>query len=294
MSSQSSSASAPTSSPTTATNASLSQLSWKDRMKKICLRLQFAWFLGHILLFFGLPSLIFTHNSSAYYRALFGSMMSYGVVLWRGYESTAKTNGIKQTLMKMARDVNAQYFVLSFIFWTMSNPCLAVLVPYFSFSVFHVLGYFRDFLLPTLLPSPSFASFRKTFHTLSTNFTNSFQPTAMDMAALWECAITPIWLLLQCLTFRQNIFALFVYLQFLFFRYLTSSSTRTAFSKLRAKGDQVFLHHLQSQSIMGKAANFYVYCRDYLTAWTSKLGTQFQEPARRASGATSPVHPHSQ
>ncbi|KAJ1508756.1 hypothetical protein HMI54_002947 [Coelomomyces lativittatus] len=170
------------------------------------------------------------------------------------------------------------------------------MIPYFSFSIFHVLSYFRESLLPALSPSYRFpsdnnAGFLKSFDKYNDNLIKkTIQPKAVELASLWECSVTPIWLLIQCLLFRQNILMLIVYFQFLLFRYVTSLTTRASFAKIRAKGDQLLLPHLQSPSVLGKIANGYVSARNYLISFSEKFDVYFPE-ARRSSTS---VHPHSQ
>jgi hypothetical protein len=87
---------------------------------------QFVWFLGHAMTVWGLPLFVLFGSTSAYYRALIGAMLAYGVVLYRQYSPYVKTLGMSALGTKVAGDLNAHYFILALFFYLSSYPCLGM------------------------------------------------------------------------------------------------------------------------------------------------------------------------
>ncbi|KAJ1341499.1 hypothetical protein BSLG_003927 [Batrachochytrium salamandrivorans] len=92
---------------------------------------------------FGLSST----GSKSYYKALYGTLLSYGIILYKSY-------GIPQFnteyLNRLIRDENTQYFMLALI-WTTSAPLSVALIPYATFSLLHILNYTRNEIFSNLV-----------------------------------------------------------------------------------------------------------------------------------------------
>jgi len=116
----------------------------------------YAWAGGHFLLLAASLRYLFawiTFKSVAYvfwYKlAFFGALASYAIVV---YKSLGTPQPNMAYLRKATADENFQYFVLA-LYWFFSKPMALVLVPYATFSLFHVLTFTRTNLIPRVLPA---------------------------------------------------------------------------------------------------------------------------------------------
>jgi hypothetical protein len=127
----------------------MSTSSFLDRIKVLANSLQFFWAGGHFITVFCTALYILNYNSSYYYNALIGTLVSYGLVLYRTYASSIQTPGVAQ---KMAADDNFSYAFLS-LSWYSSPAVLSVaLIPFATYSLFHVCQYTKNEALPKLFP----------------------------------------------------------------------------------------------------------------------------------------------
>ncbi|CAG8607735.1 43460_t:CDS:2 [Gigaspora margarita] len=117
---------------------------------------QFIWWCGHCLVFtcFAIHLsywITFRANEGAsyYYTAYLGAMLSYGVVIYKSFGTPAPT---WEYFQKINRDENVFYLVLACV-WFMNAPVFATLLPYATFSLFHLITYIRQNIIPTCFPS---------------------------------------------------------------------------------------------------------------------------------------------
>jgi hypothetical protein len=144
------------------------------------------------------------------------------------------------------------------------------LVPYFSFSFFHCVGYLRDILLPALLAGVSIPAGIRAATLNMANAAQRHQPKTLHVATYWEVLLTPIYILLQVITFRQSILSPVIYFQFLSVRYVTSASTRSAFHRIRTVCDARLVPMAAQAGIGGTLARVYTRSRDWLIQFSEK------------------------
>ncbi|KAI8986010.1 hypothetical protein BDB01DRAFT_834788 [Pilobolus umbonatus] len=204
--------------------------------------LQFVWFSGHILTLLGsilylLTVLLFRSNTLLYKVAYLGAILSYGVVIYKthGYPQ-ANPNYARKLLM----DENAQYLLLA-VFWFFSSPITVTLIPFFTFSSFHALGYIRTNIINTLFPRPanSGASWQAKTQQQIKSWTDKYYSVAMRLVAQSEVTIISVRLFFGL--FRFQILPIFFFAQFLRFRYHLSAYIRQTFADLRIKCDTLLL-----------------------------------------------------
>jgi len=116
----------------------------------------YAWAGGHFLLLAASLRYLLawiTFKSVAYvfwYKLAFaGALASYAIVV---YKSLGTPQPNAAYVRKAMADENFQYFVLA-LYWFFARPMALVLVPYATFSLFHVLTFLRTNVLPRWLPA---------------------------------------------------------------------------------------------------------------------------------------------
>ncbi|KAG1460650.1 hypothetical protein G6F46_002839 [Rhizopus delemar] len=246
--------------------------SLQERLLALVKTLQFAWFFGHVSTIFGtlLYALsIFTFNSNTllYKQAYFGAMLSYGVVLY-------KSHGIPQAssayMRKLVMDENAQYFLLA-VYWFISNPIAVTLIPFFTFSTFHALGYVRTNIIPNIFPAATSNNGTTVTWQAKTQqkikaWTDKYYSVAMRFVAHSEVTVIAVRLLLG--VFRLQLVPIFLFAQFLRFRYHLSSYTRQTFTELRVRFDSLLLPPTADPRIPPVISNAY----NVAKIWVSKFG----------------------
>ncbi|CEG66997.1 hypothetical protein CU097_015251 [Rhizopus azygosporus] len=245
--------------------------------------LQFAWFFGHVSTILGTALYAFsvlTFNSKPFFYkyAFFGAVLSYGVVIYKSH-GTPQPSG--EYMRKLVMDENAQYFILA-LYWFMSNPISVTLVPFFTFSAFHALGYVRNNIIPNVFPTAARtngdapATWQAKAQQGIKTWTDKYYSTAMRFVAHSEVTIIAPRLILGL--FRLNFVPLFLFAQFLRFRYHLSSYTRQAFTELRVKCDKLLLPPNADPRIPPGITNAYNLVKHWITRF-GEAGVQRQPAA---------------
>ncbi|KAI8144460.1 hypothetical protein BJV82DRAFT_68836 [Fennellomyces sp. T-0311] len=222
--------------------------SLQERVVTLVQTLQFAWFAGHVLTLIGsalyfLSVVMFRASSKPYTVAYFGALLSYGVVV---YKTHGKPEFNAQYAQRLVMDENVQYLLLA-MYWFFTSPISVTLVPFATFSTFHALGYVRSNIIPTVLPAPastassSSGSRPATWQAKTQQQIKSWTDKNYDKAMRFVAQIEVIGIMGRLVLglFRLQIMSIFLYAQFLRFRYHLSSYTRQAFTKLRIALDNV-------------------------------------------------------
>ncbi|KAG1504428.1 hypothetical protein G6F46_000780 [Rhizopus delemar] len=247
----------------------------QDRILALIKSLQFAWFFGHVSTIFGtllyaFSVLTFNSNNTAYKYAYFGAILSYGVVLY-------KSHGVPQPssdyMRKLVMDENAQYFILA-LYWFVSSPITVTLIPFSTFSTFHALGYVRTNVIPNIFPTSSASNNgnatptwqAKTQQTIK-SWTDKYYSIAMRFVAHSEVTIIAVRLLLGIFRYLCLV-PIFLFAQFLRFRYHLSSYTRQTFKDLRIRFDTLLLPPSADPRIPPVLTNVY----NVAKLWISKFG----------------------
>ncbi|KAI8090003.1 uncharacterized protein BX664DRAFT_146794 [Halteromyces radiatus] len=234
-----------------------------ERVSQLIQSLQFSWFVGHVLTLIGtfvyaLSYITFRANVKPYKIAYLGALVSYGVVIY-------KTHGIPRInsayVQRMVVDENVQYFLLA-LYWFFSSPVEVTLIPFATFSTFHSLGYIRTNIIPTVFPVPRQASGSNTPATWQAktqqaikSWTDKNYGYAMRFVATAEVTIIMPRLVLGL--FRLRLVPVFLYAQFLRFRFHLSSYTRQAFAELRTNMDRALLPPTASAHIPPMVSQLY-------------------------------------
>lgn len=250
------------------------------RLSKLIVHAQFVWWLGHVsvvvsTVFYFLSLLSGNESSAGYYSRIFrGSILSYGIVVWKGHKPFNPTYAY---FMKIFKDETTSYLFLA-IYWLLASPIIVSSFPFFVFSIFHCLNYLRTRFFPAVLPvsaeelkafnaaaktaatppSSETLSFEaKLFRNLQTLTLEQYAP-AMKLVSLFEVTIIPVTLLLGLLTFNVSVVTCFVYGQFLFRRAGQSGQTKAAFVDV----DTFIQKQLENPSVPASLKSGYIGFRD--------------------------------
>ncbi|KAG8851312.1 hypothetical protein FRB96_009377 [Tulasnella sp. 330] len=203
----------------------------------------YAWAGGHFLLLAASLRYLLawiTFKSVAYafwYKLAFsGALASYAIVV---YKSLGTPQPNMAYLRKATADENFQYFVLA-LYWFFSKPMALALVPYATFSLFHVLTFTRTNLIPRVLPATPAAGqsdrtaqhpIAKTLHAwVKANYDPAMRSVAwaelLILARVILGAVIGIIPYLNRLPIRNSLLAPLLFAHFLRLRYFHSAFTR--------------------------------------------------------------------
>ncbi|KAI9255650.1 hypothetical protein BDA99DRAFT_147317 [Phascolomyces articulosus] len=191
--------------------------------------LHFAWFGGHVLTLLGgtlfILSQLFLHPSTKlYYLTYLGAIISYAIVIYQSYGiPSPNSNYMHQLLL----DENAHYLFLA-SFWLLfsSQQVSVAVIPFATYSAFHVISYARSHLLGGTEQN-------KDLQVKMKSWTDMYGGAMRFVAIIEVVAITGRLVLSLIYPFRVT--PLLVYCFFLRFRYLSSSYTRQAFRDVDQK-----------------------------------------------------------
>ncbi|CDS02767.1 hypothetical protein LRAMOSA00171 [Lichtheimia ramosa] len=229
-----------------------STLPLQQRVLQLVQTLQFAWFVGHLFTLLGtslhlLSVVTFQSASKPYSLAYLGALVSYGVVIY-------KTHGMPKLnaayAQRLVMDENVQYLLLA-LYWFFSSPITVTLVPYATFSLFHALGYVRSNIIPNVFPAAPAAAAAASSSSSGAS-TTTWQAKTQQQIKAWvdknyetamrfvaQIEVVGIMGRLLLGIFRLHIMPIFLYAQFLRFRYHLSAYTRQSFTHLKHTLDHV-------------------------------------------------------
>jgi len=254
----------------------------------------YYWAGGHGLMFFtGLRYLLGWCTFKAapltwWYKAAFvGALLSYFIVIKKSLGIPSGGAYFRRALV----DENFQYFILC-IFLLMSKPIGLALIPFWTFSMFHVMTFARTALVPKFFPptpNPSgTGSIPSPIAKTIQSFVKKWYDPAMKIVAYVEIAI--LFRVVFGLFLRKNsLLAPIIYGLFLRARYFQSPFTRQAFATL----DALIIQGLSSPTVAGsvpQAKNWYGTAKGYLN---SSLGGVLapNTPAPAAASASTAKGP---
>ncbi|CAO3609927.1 unnamed protein product [Cunninghamella blakesleeana] len=146
---------------------------------------------------------------------------------------------------RLVVDENVQYFILA-LYWFFSKPVEVTLIPFATFSLFHALGYIRSNIIPTVFPTPRVpagtnvpATWQAKTQQRIKAWTDKNYSAAMRFVATVEINVIMPRLILGLL--RLQLVQIFLYAQFLRFRFHLSTYSRQAFIELGANLDRLLL-----------------------------------------------------
>ncbi|CAO3654167.1 unnamed protein product [Mucor fragilis] len=222
--------------------------------------LHFGWFVGHALvvlntLIFAVSNLVF-HPLGFFYRlAYLGVIASYGIVLWNSYKPLTNNESY---FKRMLLDENFQYLIVA-VFFLFSRRVAVTLIPFFIYSVFHVLDFVDADLIPQLAPHQT------KIQSSIQSIVSKYYDTAMVLVAKIEVCGVMTRLVLGLFVFRSSILSILVYAQFLRMRFFMSQHTRDFLTELGTKIDKALTPPTAHPKIPPAVINAYATAKDKLT-----------------------------
>ncbi|ODQ61245.1 hypothetical protein WICANDRAFT_29044, partial [Wickerhamomyces anomalus NRRL Y-366-8] len=228
---------------------------------------QFFWFLGHVSTILNTLSTVFFSffSQSSYKRyynwALISIISTYLVVLFQIFKSSKTINFFN--FKTFIYNDNFQYLSLAITWYLVSNVKIISggLYPFFIFSSFHALNYFKNFILPILpsVSSPVKDHYSKIINTLITTYNEQSLVAAsnLEIFILVQLSLSSPLIIFQI--FRNfklafvNIFVLLQYVTFIKLRYKQSKHTKLLFDGTLYKVEAV----INSGRIPPVLANYY-------------------------------------
>ncbi|WFD30581.1 hypothetical protein MSPP1_001602 [Malassezia sp. CBS 17886] len=250
-----------------------------------------VWAAGHFLTFFaGVRYFITvaTFSWSGYdwwYKAAYlGAIVSYGVVIYKSF-------GVPRTdrayVQRALMDENVQYLVIA-LYWFYIRPIAITLIPFVTFSLFHLLTFTRTTILPALMPAaqrpdgtstPAGGELSKKIQTW---VKNNYE-RAMRFVSYAEVVIF-VRVLVGALLFRNSLLAPLLYAHFLRLRFYMSSFTRAAFQHVRGELDNL----TQNPACPPAVRKVYLMITDLVERYASTvLSISKDQSARPAQPGTS-------
>ena len=221
--------------------------------KSILYSTQFFWAVGHfITLIFSILYLLTRSNPSFYYKAYYGTLLSYALIWYRthGLPSSFDTSYIQKLLL----DENTQYCLLALI-WVTSKPFSVTLIPFTTFSLFHSIFY-----LKSILPQVSQSEWIRSLSVKMGGFATKYQQQGVFFAAAWEVWILMPLTIIGIFFGYTSFFAPIIVFQFLRFRAMLSPVTKSVLRDARLKLDL----YSADPRVPVWAKNGYEKCRDLI------------------------------
>lgn len=217
-----------------------------------------------------------------YQQAYLGALASYSIVVYKTYGPPQLSLEFFQRLMV---DENFEYLALAFM-WYIHRPIFVTLLPFVVFSLFHVLTYIRNGLLPMFFDgvNEQVSQARQQRRSVGGpaglsiglgDWSSRYYGPALREVGVWEVGVVGGWLVLGALTWQTPLYAPFVYFHFLKLRYALSPSTRQAFGRVRGQLDKWVV---DNPSVPGVVADTYVRVRDFLV----NMGNMIMDPSRQS------------
>lgn len=231
-----------------------------------------------------------------YTATYLGAIISYCVVVYKSF-GVPQLN--KPYIQRALMDENVQYLFLA-IYWFMSKPIFVTLIPFVTFSLFHVLTFFRTTVIPMVFPSASPApgasqtgsapaaqpaSAPAKLAKFVQSWVKANYDPAMRFVAYAEVAIF-VRVLLGAVAFRNSLMAPLFYAHFLRLRFYMSSFTRAAFQHVKSVLDG-YTQHQSCPPVVRKA---YLTLTDLISRYASSVlsvQNQGNAPASAQSSSSS-------
>lgn len=221
-----------------------------------------------------------------WYKAAFlGAFISYAIVVKKSLGVPSSATWFTRALA----DENFQYFGLC-LFWLISKPVGIALIPYWTFSAFHVATFIRTTVIPKFFPptpgvngAPSQPSpIAKTIQ----SFVKKYYDPSMKLVAYVELVIFAR-VLFGLILWRNSLLMPIVYALFLRSRYFQSPFTRQAFASL----DAAILQGLQhpQAAAFPQVKTYYEMFKGYLGRAMGTVLVPSEQPPKAAT-ASGPAH----
>lgn len=213
----------------------------KERFLALAKGLQFAWFAGHVVVLLSTFFYVFGFNGYIYRIAYLGVLHSFGIIGYQQYYlKTKSTTGASNTpsLYTLINDENVIYFIQA-LMWLLTPAFSMSLLPFALFSLFHVLRYVQNTLLPTVF---GLTKENNTMLASVDSFTRTYNERCMYWVGTTEIAILVVLVFRALLWYPSSWIVLMTYALFIKIRYETSKYTKASFSQCRVRLDGVISH----------------------------------------------------
>lgn len=219
----------------------------KDRFFKLAANLQFAWFAGHSLVLLCAFFYLFGFRQIFYRLAYVGVLHSFGIITYQQYYLNSQTSPSndssasslsKLSIYTLLNDENVLYFALS-LMWFITPVFTLSLIPYLLFSLFHVLRYLQNNLLPTVF---GLTKENNNLVKLIDNFTQTYNEKGMYWVGTAEIFTLVVLLFRALLWYQSSWIILLTYSLFIKMRYENSKYTKAAFAQWRVRLDGIISH----------------------------------------------------
>lgn len=232
----------------TAGGSQRQQMSFGTIMKSRIRQPQFYWFLGHVMTLYHFLKLhlsLFNVNNQRYHynRSLLYIIISFGIVLYQFIRS--KQLNISNFFINLYKLDNLQYFTLYSILYLLNNLSgqkiilNGGIISPAIFSLFHILNYFKENLLPYLNMIPQ----RQMISSLISMFISNYNEKCLILAQSWEIILMFRYVIMSVpLTLLKFLISLIVFQRFngLLFGQLIMILTYIKFIKWRYIANKQF------------------------------------------------------
>ncbi|PWN44232.1 hypothetical protein IE81DRAFT_321634 [Ceraceosorus guamensis] len=227
---------------------------------------------------------------SAWYRiAYLGAIVSYGVVV---YKSFGVPQANKAYIQRALMDENVQYLFLA-LYWWFTQPIFITLVPYTTFSLFHVLTFTRTTVIPMVFPTSPAASraegasepigFPTKVSKMIQGWVKQNYDPAMRFVAYSEVLVFAR-VTFGAILLRNSLLAPLFYAHFCRLRFYMSSFTRDAFQHVSSELDKA----TANPSCPELVRRAYLMGTDLISRYASTV-LNLQNQAAPAAGGTRPA-----
>ncbi|ORX93326.1 hypothetical protein K493DRAFT_375377 [Basidiobolus meristosporus CBS 931.73] len=253
----------------------ISTIPFLGRVKLLTTNVRFVWWLGHAvatvstLIYILKRPFSYSDSKPWYYLAYMGTLLSYGLALWKTYGIPLLDSTFFQ---KIINDENAQYFVMTII-WLLSSPVLITLIPFGAYSSFHVIDYIRTTMLPILFPTADKRGVSEQSIGAVKQFEDAYYEKCIGFISYIEVLGVMLILLKETFTLRISPLAVFFYGNFLRLRYATSPHIRHVFGQIRIRMDKWILSPTANPKIPAFVRSGYTFVRDGLITLQSRFAT---------------------
>ncbi|CAN3365452.1 pore membrane protein of 33 kDa [Diutina catenulata] len=153
--------------------------------------IQFGWFLGHVLTVLGTTFYALSYvgigrklATAWYFLALIGIVESFAILV---FQTVTKRGANIAVLIK---EDNVHYLLIALVMLIVRPYVLLPLLPFAVYSIFHVLVYINNYLLPQENPA-------------ITSFVKSNNIKSVEIGVVLEL-LSWVWFLVRLITFRQR------------------------------------------------------------------------------------------
>ncbi|KAI8889139.1 hypothetical protein K501DRAFT_329478 [Backusella circina FSU 941] len=200
--------------------------------------LHFAWFVGHVLVLLNATiyflSLAVFHPVGFFYRAAYLFLVvSYTLVLYNSYMPLI---GRESVFKRVLMDESGPY-LFTCIYFLFTRRIAVTLLPLYIYSIFHVLKYLENDIIPGLAPHQEKAK------ESIIDLISKYHQKGLDMAAKIEVFGVMTRLVLGLFVLRSSLFAVLLYGFFLHLRYYMSPFTRAILEDCGKKVDNLVTTH---------------------------------------------------